>query len=45
MYANGATIEAYRESEVLSLGPGDNPLAGFKKKILSTELHGGADHQ
>ena len=40
MSANTVTMETFRESEVLWLGPVDNPLAG-----LSRELHGGADHQ
>ena len=44
MYANEATMEAFRESEVLWWVLLDNYLACFRKKNLLW-VAGGADHQ
>ena len=44
MYANGATMEAFREFEVLWWVLLDDYLAGFRKKNL-LRVAGGADHQ
>jgi len=45
MFANGATMEAFREFEVVWWVLLNNYLAGFRRKKILLRVAGGADHQ